>query len=218
MEGNRRATLTLGVLMLVVGGWFMAMQLVPGLNAWVSQFFDWPWFVIGGGFLFLVAAIVGGVPGLAVPGFIIMGAGGILYYQNATGEWYSWAYMWSLILVAVGLGVMTMHLLEGKPRKAWREGGNTVITGVVFFLIFASFFRPMFGDSPLFGAYWPVAIIAIGLWLLLRAMWPQPKKKVTVIKDDTLSADDAARMMDEADAALDEMDGVLDDVDDELDK
>jgi hypothetical protein len=185
----------LGVILLLLGGWFLAVQFVPALGTFVSEFFDWPWFVIGGGVVFLVAAIVGGVPGLAVPGFIIMGVGGVLYYMNATGEWYGWSYMWSLILISVGVGVFAMHLLEGKPQKALKEGGNTILIGVVFFLIFGSFFRPIFGQDPLFGDYWPVALIAVGVWLLGRALWPSPKKKVTVITDDTIPPDEAARMI-----------------------
>ena len=216
MEGNRRATLTLGVILLLFGGWFLAVQFVPSLGTFVTQFFDWPWYVIGSGLVFFVAAVVGGVPGLAVPGFIIMGVGAILYYQNATGEWYSWSYMWTLILVSIGIGVFVMHLLEGKLRKALKDGGNTILTGLVMFLIFGSFMRPLFGQQPLFGDYWPVALIAIGVWLLGQALWPKPKKKVTVITDDTVSAEEAAYMLN--DEPQDDMDIEMDmDVDMDFD-
>ena len=72
---NRRGSLTFGILLILIGGWFLAVQFIPALGDWVSRFFDWPFWVVGPGLLFLVAAIVSGVSGLAVPGSIISGVG-----------------------------------------------------------------------------------------------------------------------------------------------
>ena len=83
---NRRGSLTFGILLILIGGWFLAVQFIPALEDWVSSYFDWPFWVIGPGLLFLVAAIVSGVSVLAVPGSIITGVGLILYYQNYTND------------------------------------------------------------------------------------------------------------------------------------
>ena len=165
---NRRGSLTFGVLLILVGAWFLAVQFVPGLSQWVASFADWPFWVVGPGLLFLVAAIVSGVSGLAVPGAIISGIGSILYYQNETGDWESWAYAWTLIIASVGVGIFIMHLLDGNLKKAFKEGGDTFLVGAVMFLLFSSFFRYIFGQPNLLGEYWPVLIILWGAWLLLR--------------------------------------------------
>jgi hypothetical protein len=165
---NRRGSLTFGILLILVGGWFLAAQFIPSLEDWVSRYFDWPFWVIGPGLLLLVAAIVSGVSGLAVPGSIVSGVGLILYYQNYSGDWQSWAYMWSLVVGFAGVGVFIMHLLDGNLKKAFTDGGNTILTSAVLFLIFGSFFRAVFRDPPFLGDYWPVLLIVFGLWMLIR--------------------------------------------------
>jgi hypothetical protein len=175
---NRRGSLTFGVLLILVGGWFLAVQFIPAWGDWVSRFFDWPFWIVGPGLLFLVAAIVSGVSGLAVPGSIITGVGLILYYQNSTNDWQSWAYMWTLIIGFVGIGVFLMHVLDGNLKKALTEGGNTIITSIVLFLIFGSIFRAIFGQSPFLGDYWPILLIAFGLWMLVRPFLRKSRTEV----------------------------------------
>ncbi len=175
---NRRGSLTFGILLILIGGWFLATQFIQPLENWVERFVDWPFWIIGPGLLFLVAAILSGVSGLAVPGSIITGIGCILYYQNYTSDWESWSYMWTLIIGFVGIGVFLMHLLDGKPQKALREGGNTLITSLIMFLIFGSIFRAVFGQSPFLGDYWPLLLVAAGLWMLVRPLLRRSKPEM----------------------------------------
>ena len=81
----------------------------------LAQFFNfmawqflWPFIVIGAGGLFFVGMLAGGksAAGLAIPGAIISVVGLMLLYQNLTGHWASWSYGWTIILVAVGLGIL----------------------------------------------------------------------------------------------------------------
>lgn len=167
---QRRGSLTLGVMLILVGGFFLAVQFVPQLDNWWRAFADWPFWIIGPGVLFLMAALVSGEYGLVVPGTIISGVGALLYYQNATGDWQSWSYAWTLVIGFVGVGVSLMHLLEGNIRKALDEGVTAIITSMVMFLIFGSFMRYILGQEPFFGRYWPVLIIFWGLWLLMRPL------------------------------------------------
>jgi hypothetical protein len=175
---NRRGSLTFGILLILVGGWFLAVQFVDPLEFWVDRFVDWPFWIIGPGLLFLVAAIVSGVSGLAVPGSIITGVGCILYYQNYTGDWESWSYMWTLIIGFVGIGIFLMHLLDGNLSKALKEGGNTIVTSLILFLIFGSIFRAVFGQTPFLGNYWPLLLVAAGLWILVRPFLRRPKTEM----------------------------------------
>jgi hypothetical protein len=172
---QRRGTLTLGILLILVGGFFLTMQFVPGIDIWWQNFADWPFWIIGPGLLFILAALLSGEYGLVVPGTIISGVGGLLYYQNYTGDWQSWSYAWTLVIGFVGVGVSIMHLLQGNLRKALDEGFTAIITSLVMFLIFGSFMRFLFGQKPFFGNYWPVLIILWGVWLIIRPL-VKPKK------------------------------------------
>ncbi len=181
---SRRGSITIGVLLVLVGGWFLAVQFVPGLAAWADSFAEWPMWVVGLGLLFLVAAIIGGESGLAVPASILMGIGGILFYMNRTGEWEAWAYAWTLIIGFVGIGVFLDNLLQGKFRKALSEGLNTMMTSVILFLVFSTFFRQFIFNQPsLLGPYWPALLIAWGIWLMVRPLFGKRKPIVSVNLD-----------------------------------
>ena len=104
---KRSGSFTLGILIILFGGWLLAVQLIPSLEEWVNDVVEWPFWIIGPGLFFILAAIVSGVSGLAVPGMIISGVGGILYYQDTTGDYQSWAYLWTLIIGFSGIGVFS---------------------------------------------------------------------------------------------------------------
>jgi hypothetical protein len=161
---KNRSGLAVGLLLIVLGGWFLAVQLVPGLDDWFWGFADWPFIVIGVGLFLLIFGLLVGAPGMAVPAMIVGGIGGILAYQNATNDWSSWSYAWTLIPGFAGLGGMLAALLGEGGKKGFSGGFSTVMVSLVMFLIFSSFF----GVTP-FGDWWPLVIIALGLWLLLRA-------------------------------------------------
>jgi hypothetical protein len=191
---KRKGSVTFGVLLILAGALFLAVELVPDFNEWYRQFADWPFWVIGPGLVFLFAAVISGVSALAIPGAIISGIGGILYYQQLSGDWQSWAYLWTLISGFVGIGVFLMHLLEGRVKKGFKEGGNLVISSAVMFLLFGSFMRSVFGEEPFFGDYWPVLIIVWGAWLLVKPLlrdskkskFVKPEVEVTVDLDDVV--------------------------------
>jgi hypothetical protein len=106
-------------------------------------------------------------PGMAVPACIVAGIGGILYYQNETGDWASWAYAWALIPGFVGVGTILAGLFGGEFRKSLRDGGTLILISVILFAIFSS----LLGGKSYLGVYWPVLIILLGLWLLIRPLF-----------------------------------------------
>jgi len=189
MYQSRRGSLTFGVLLILIGAWSLAVQFVPQLQAWSAYLDEWPAWIIGLGVLFLVAAVVGGTPGLASPAVMLSGIGGILYYQNATGDWDSWAYMWTLIPGLAGLGVALTHALSGKLKPALREGGRAVIWSLTLFTIFGA----LLGGPEILGDYWPVLLIVWGVWILIRSMaGPRRgvKAQVTFESSATIDADE----------------------------
>ena len=87
-----------GIILILLGGLFLASELYPG----VFSFWSWPFILIGLGIMFLLWALIAQTGGLAIPGAILSGLGGIFYYQELTKDWDSWAYIWALIPGFVG--------------------------------------------------------------------------------------------------------------------
>lgn len=168
MERQRRSNLVIGILLLLLGGWFLAVQLVPGLDRLIQIELAWPLIVIGVGVLLLLTGLLAGVPDMAVPAAVVGGIGVLLYWMNSTGNWASWAYAWTLIPGFVGLGVILAGIFGGKTRSALREGGGLIVISLVMFAIFSTVLGPFVGSPVSLGPYWPVLLIVLGLWLLAR--------------------------------------------------
>ena len=166
MNRKNRSNLAVGLLLILIGGWFLAVQFVPSLGSWFQLYFDWPVIIIGVGLCLLIFGVLIGAPGMAGPACIVGGIGGLLYWQNATNNWESWAYAWALIPGFVGVGVMLLALLGGGGSTGLRSGLSLVFISLVMFLIFGSFF----GANPL-GPYWPVLLIALGAWMLIQPLF-----------------------------------------------
>ena len=163
MGGGRRSSLAAGLVLILLGALFLVIQLVPELEAW----FSWPWIIIGVGIFLLVIGLLTGVPAMAVPACIVGGIGGLLCWQNATGNWESWAYAWALIPGFVGVGIVLSGLLGGETRQAIRGGGWLIMISLMLFAVFGSFF----GALGLAGDYWPVLLIFLGLLILGRSLF-----------------------------------------------
>jgi hypothetical protein len=162
MDVQKRSNLALGIALIVLGALFLVTRLLPGLEL----VFGWPWIVIGVGAGLMIIGLLVGAPDMAVPACIVGGIGGILYYQNLTGDWTSWSYMWALIPAFVGVGTLVAALLGGKSRGAVREGFRTLLVGLVLFVVFGSFF----GAFTVLGVYWPLLLVAAGVLILIEGI------------------------------------------------
>lgn len=165
MNERQRTGAVFGVILILVGLLFLAGQLLPGLFGW-TLLLSWPLIVVGVGILLLVLGVLVGAPGLVVPACIVGGIGLLLYWQNLTGNWESWAYAWTLIPGFAGVGTLLLGLLTRNSR-AMAGGIWSVIISLVLFAIFASFL----GGLNFLGAYWPVLLIALGVLLLGRSFF-----------------------------------------------
>jgi len=165
MDRRRRSSLAGGIVLILLGVLFLATQLklIPGL--WLE--FSWPWIVIGVGAFLLVLGLLVGAPEMAIPACIVGGIGALLYWQNATGNWESWAYAWALIPGFVGVGIVLSGLLGGGFRQSLQAGGVLIFISLVLFAVFGSFL----GGRNLLGPYWPVLLILFGLLLLIRPLF-----------------------------------------------
>src|SRR5258708_2144951 len=103
--------LALGLVLVVVGVFFLIMRLFEiDLST-----YGWPLYVIIPGLTLLIVGFVTLGTGALVPGGIVTVTGLILAAQNATGDWASWAYAWTLVVPgAAGLGLF----MQGLPFPA----------------------------------------------------------------------------------------------------
>ena len=174
MNRSNRTQLALGIVLILLGVSFVATKQVPALAAWVETYFDWPMWVIGVGAILLLIGLIVGAPGMAVPACIVAGIGGILYYQNVTGKWESWSYMWSLIPGLVGIGTILTGLLGENTRANLAHGLNLLVVSACLFLVFATFF----GGVSLLGNYGAaVLLILLGIYVIARGLFRRQKPK-----------------------------------------
>ena len=166
MSTNRSnpGSLIAGAALIAVGLLALAGQLFRGFNFWGTI---WPFFIIGAGALFFVGMFTGGrsAAGLAIPGSILVAIGSMLFLQNLFDHWESWAYGWTVILIAVGVGIYIMGRYTENPGQ--RASGLSLIrVGAILFVIFAGFFEMIFNDFALSRFIFPTALILLGIYLI----------------------------------------------------
>ncbi len=169
MSRERRSDLLIGIILLLIGGWFLAAQfnLMPGLNELINIQYEWPLIIVGVGVLLFILGLLSRNPGLSVPACIVGGIGGILYYTNSTGNWGAWSYLWSLIPGFVGVGIIIATLLGGEEKSGYREGLRLIFISAILFIVF---FMLLSGQGNLI-KYWPVLVIVAGIWVIVQTIF-----------------------------------------------
>ncbi|MBE0682753.1 MAG: hypothetical protein IH589_12660 [Anaerolineales bacterium] len=163
MNKQGRSQLALGVILILLGAWFLLDKTVPAFHSFFDRYTEWPtnMLLIGAG-IFVVGLVLGS-PGLSVPAAIVAGLGGIFYYQETTGNYESWSYMWALIPGFVGVGMILQGLLGENTAHNLKRGLNLMVISAVLFLVFSSFL----GGWEILGNFGPaVLLILLGLWVL----------------------------------------------------
>lgn len=157
-----------GTLLIGLGLLFLLGQYL-GFRAFT---YLWPLFIIGLGAAFFIGMLAGGksLAALAVPGSLLTTIGLVLLVQSIFGHWEAWAYGWTLIVSAVGIGIFIMGAWAGNPSQ--RQAGLRLAgIGLVLLVFFGTFFELMiFGgdNAPWSRAVAPVLLILAGLILLAR--------------------------------------------------
>lgn len=154
---------------LVLVGWLWLISgivLAAGTYYWVyflPETFSWAWVILGLGLQFIVVSALSAVPGLSIPGVILAVIGAILFWQQRSGDWASWSYIWSLIITGVGLSFMVAYLIGLRSRPLLWVGVYFVAISLLFFFVFGAFF----GGSSALLRYWPGLFILLGLVILV---------------------------------------------------
>lgn len=168
---KNRGTLYIGILLITFGVLFLAAEVTRGFVLWgipLGWRGLWPLIVLLLGLAFWLPLLVWWekrqkLVGLVVPGTIFAFNGLLLFYQNATGDWDSWAYVWALEPVAVGLGLLMLYALGERSPILLTAAGIVSGVGLVLFVIFAAIFDGWF---QLLG---PMALILIGVLFLIHS-------------------------------------------------
>lgn len=174
MNKSGRSQLVLGIMLILVGGWFLLNQTMPEFREFFEPYTEWPanMLLIGAGILIL--GLLTGSPGLAVPAAIVAGIGGIFYYQQATEDYGSWSYMWALIPGFIGVGTVLQGLLGDNTASNLKKGLNLMVVSAVLFLVFAGFL----GGWNILGNFGPaVLLILLGLWVLGSGLYRSIRNK-----------------------------------------
>jgi len=153
--------MAVGAVLIIVGAWLLIVQFIPALRGW----FSWPTIIIAVGLLLFLLGLFLGEYEMAIPGCIVGGIGGILFWQNTTGNWESWSYIWALIPGFAGTGTLIAGLL-GRDGGRVRGGLWTMLVSAVLFVVFGS----LLGAIGVLGQYWPVLLIVLGLFALIQGL------------------------------------------------
>ena len=179
MSTNRSnpGSLIAGAALIAVGLLALASQLFSGFDFWGAV---WPFFIVGAGVLFFVGMFSGGksAAGLAIPGSILIAVGLMLFLQNLFDHWESWSYGWTVILMAVGIGIYIMGRYTANPGQR-ASGLNLLKIGAILFVIFAGFFEMIFNSFAFSRFLFPAALILFGIYLIFGRSRSLPKSQDT---------------------------------------
>jgi hypothetical protein len=164
MTRENRGRVIGAVILIALGLYFFALQIFPGLRDIFSMRIFWPLIVVGVGVALLLGAVLTWTPGLIIGATFLVGLGGLLFWQNSTGNWASWAYAWTLLPVFAGVGILLMYLMQGNLRQGLTRSAGPILGGLAAFLIFGAFF----GVLGILGQFWPLLLILIGVVILAR--------------------------------------------------
>lgn len=105
---------------------------------------------------------------LAVPGSLLSMLGLILLFQNLFNAWNTWAYIWTLFFVALGLGLLILGCVS-KNRALYPWASGFIGFGLISFVLLGAFFEEVFnlsGDNLAPSYLWGSAVIGLGLYLI----------------------------------------------------
>ena len=152
-----------GIPLLTTGGILLFASLFDNWDVWALA---WPLEVIALGLGFALAAIFMRVVGLAIPAVIIGVNGLMLAFCNLTGLWESWAILWPIEPLAIGLGLLVVGVIN---RSSGAKTAGMILTGIAGGGFFIASFISMFNDTILRFAG-PGMLIVSGL-ILVGARW-----------------------------------------------
>jgi hypothetical protein len=165
---SKRGDIAGGLILVLIGIVFLIWQLAPELvSSTLGINFTWPLLIVGMGLIFLLAGIITLQGGFLVPAAVLGGIGSILYYQNTTGDWASWAYIWALIPGFVGFGLLLGSFIDRSMRDARKVGFIMLLISLGVTAMFGAFFT----NNIEFDYAWPIILILAGIVFLFQGIF-----------------------------------------------
>jgi len=128
-------------------------------NHWEVWAIAWTLEILGLAVGFIMAAIFMRVPGLAIPAFII-GINGLMFiFCAVTGLWQSWAILWPIEFLAVGLGLLVVGIANQSAGEKTAASILLTIAGGGFFI---TAFLSVFNNNGIIRFAVPVMLLVTG--------------------------------------------------------
>jgi len=179
---HRRNPIIAGIVLIMIGAIAWAIT-AAGMDP--SQWLGgsgWTLFIFIPGLVLFVGGLLAQdepAVGLTIAGSIIMTIAAMLFAMDRTGHYEAWAYAWTLIPGAAGIGVL-IHGSQAGDRRKVRAGGRLILISLVMFAVGAFFFETIFqtGTVP-FGvdASWPVVLVVVGVFVIALAFLREPPRR-----------------------------------------
>jgi len=128
-------------------------------NHWEIWAVAWTLEILGLALGFILAAIFMRVPGLAIPAFIIGINGLMLAFCAVTGLWQSWAILWPIEFLAVGLGLLVLGIANGSAGVKTAASILFTVAGGGFFI---TAFLSVFNDNSIMKFAVPIMLLITG--------------------------------------------------------
>ncbi|HEX5579748.1 MAG TPA: DUF5668 domain-containing protein, partial [Candidatus Limnocylindria bacterium] len=110
--------------------------------------------------------------GAAIGAIWLIGVGTVLLVQQLMG--WPWVEAWPLFIILVGVASLASVMIGWRARGRWlfELGGPLLLTAVGAVLLLSTTGALGEDTGALIARWWPVVLIALGLWFLLFAAWP----------------------------------------------
>jgi hypothetical protein len=165
VKTNQKNSLIFGLFLIVIGALFITYQFIPGLKTTLRDIVTWPMIIIALGAYLVIKHLVEQDNQGIVSGCVILGIGGLLYWQNLTHTWDAW-YNWLLVPGFVGVGHLLTSLAGNRSGRPLERGLWLIGLSAVLYAIFS----PLLKVNWMAQQYWPILLIAAGLFLIVKAV------------------------------------------------
>lgn len=156
-----KTTTIIGVLLIVLGILFLG----PTLGLFTLKLM-WPAILLLIGLGFILAFVSAPkLPGLLMPGAILVVSSIPFFICTFSGDWFRMASLWPIFIFSVSIGLFLMYFLGSKHKGLRRAALILLGIGIVSYLIF-NYIRFIF----------PILFLAAGLILIFIGLSAQKKK------------------------------------------
>jgi hypothetical protein len=130
--------------------------------------------ILGLGAAFLVGRITTGRYGYAVPAGILIAIGTYVSLHDMQGPRFVQGGGWFFVLLSLGFGLV--YVIGLRPSAVWPLFPASVLLGLAM-VLFGIGSLGVLASMSWIVAYWPVALVLLGLWLLFRDELPLPLRR-----------------------------------------